>query len=149
MRDDSYTNRRPLAAAADPMLVIVIPPGLVPMADAPSFIGALAAAGLPAELAELADEASLSRRGSELLNIDLVVPTRAALDYLIALLGAGSWAGIAVLFKRLVRRSGSGRAITVSMVFDGRSRVVGTAEGEAAAELMEGLPEIVKSMKNQ
>jgi hypothetical protein len=146
MRDDSYTNRRPLAAAADPMLVIVIPLGLVPMADAPSFIGALAAAGLPAELA---DEASLSRRGSELLNIDLVVPTRAALDYLIALLGAGSWAGIAVLFKRLVRRSGSGRAITVSMVFDGRSRVVGTAEGEAAAELMEGLPEIVKSMKNQ
>lgn len=128
------------------MLVIVIPPGLVSMADASSFIEELAAAGLPAELA---DQALLSWRGGELLNIDLVVHTREALDFLIALLAAGAWDGVAVLLKRLVRRSGSGRAITVSVVFDGRSKVIGTAEGEAAAELMEGLPEIVKSMKNQ
>lgn len=151
LHKEPYPARRPLAAAPDAKLTVVLPPEFASAADAASFVETLERAGLPVEVA---DEPSLSRRPVDPVSyIHMVIASREALDFLVAVAGAGAWAGIAVAFKRLTGRKKTDKAdadhrISLKVDYEGRSHLVGTAVGDnETAKLVDGLPAILDALR--
>jgi hypothetical protein len=144
--EDPYPSRRPLAAAADAVLTVVVAPELISADDAESLVAELQAAGLPVEVA---DEASLSRRAAELIVlIHLVLANREALEFMVGVLAAGTWEAVSKAFGRLTGKAGKEHEISIKVDFKGESHLVGTAVGEVeAAKLIEGLPAVLYALK--
>ena len=144
--EDPYPARRPLAAAADAVLTVVVAPELLSVDDAESLVGALRTVGLPVEVA---DEPSLSRRAAELVYlVHLVLANREALEFVVAVAGAGTWEAVSKAFGRLTGKAGKEHKVSIKVDYDGKSHLVGTAVGEVeAAKLIDGLPAVLSALK--
>lgn len=146
MQESVFSDSRPLAAAEDPLMVVVVALDTVSEADAQAAVDELAGAGLAIEVA---DNAALSRRGAEqLLELHFILTDANALTVLLGVVSTAVWDGMKAVFKRLFRRPTPVQKVTVVIHVPGHSDVSVEATGERAIEqVIDRLPQTLQAIR--